>query len=171
MYDDFVYCTCKCLRKNFLMTIYVFIQKLRKNTKKRVYSYDIGLVVCVGKIVAACRLVLECLWDVHSCRSEVLESVREGPWILVTEDWVPCRCVCWLLCRRSPSGTLRTSQRADPTLNSGVGRRNICTQLCSSLALGTPRLPVRYGIVWRLSSVLRAGCSTHRLTNGLANQS
>jgi len=32
-------------------TIHVFIQKLRKNTKKRFYSFDIGLAVCVGKIV------------------------------------------------------------------------------------------------------------------------
>jgi len=38
-------------RKKIKKTIHVFIQKLRKNMKKRFYSFDIGLAVCVGKIV------------------------------------------------------------------------------------------------------------------------
>ena len=50
MYNDSVYCTRKCSGKN-LKDYTCFYTEVKKNTKKRFYSFDIGLAVCVGKIV------------------------------------------------------------------------------------------------------------------------
>jgi len=50
MYNDSVYCTRKCSGKN-LKDYTCFYTEVKNNTKKRFYSFDIGLAVCVGKIV------------------------------------------------------------------------------------------------------------------------
>jgi len=68
--------------------------------------------------------------------------------------------VWWSLCRRSLSGTSKTSPRVDQTLNSDAGKRNTYTQLYSSLVLETQNPQAKYVALLVMLSITCGSIST-----------